>query len=281
VADEQKDMAGRTAVVTGASSGIGAAAARALAARGFTVLAVGRNPERTAAIGADVGVDPVVADFADLNQVRRLAAAITARLDRIDVLALNAGVMEPTFSVTENGFERTFQTNYLAPFLLQLMLHPWLVKSGSRVIVTSSSGHWLGRIDLETFGQLPAPYSGFRAYANSKLALTLFTRELARRYSGVGLTAVSFHPGFVRTGFTDAAQASFGRTQARVFGKILPILEPDQGAEPLVHLATTPERSRLRGKYFSRMNPNARTSPPARNANLGYSLWNATEKLVS
>lgn len=278
---EPGDLIGRTIVVTGASSGIGAAAARALAARGATVVAVGRDPDRTAAIGAEVGVEPIVADLADFEQVRQLASTISARFDRVDVLALNAGGMHSDLSITADGFERTFQTNYLAPFLLQTLLHDQLIESRSRVVVTSSSAHRLGRLDLETLGEPAQRYSGFRAYSDSKLALTLFARELHARFGAAGVRVASFHPGLVRTGFADAAPGSFGARQQAVFGRILPILEPEQGAAPLVHLATTPDATLLDGRYVSRMRPDARGSGRARNPRLARALWERTEALLA
>ena len=143
------DLTGRTAVVTGASAGIGAAAARELAARGATVVVVGRSPEKTAAVAEDLGSLSVVADFAVLDDVRRLATQLLEMCPRIDVLAHNAGAMNQERITTVDGHEKTIQTNYLAPFLLQKLLQDRLSQSHTRVIVTSSVGHWIGRIRLD------------------------------------------------------------------------------------------------------------------------------------
>jgi NAD(P)-dependent dehydrogenase (short-subunit alcohol dehydrogenase family) len=191
------DLAGRTVVVTGASSGIGAAAARRLAHRGATVIPVGRSKEATASIAAVVGAEPLTADFARLSEVRALAGRILDRCPAIDVLAHNAGLLAGERRLTEDGHELTWQVNHLAPFLLQHLLHDRLVASGARVVVTSSLGHWAGRIRLDDLDREKRRYSGFAAYADSKLANVLFAREIARRTPETGITAVAFHPGTV------------------------------------------------------------------------------------
>lgn len=143
------DLTGKTIVITGATSGIGAAAARALTGRGATVVPIGRSPERAAALSAELDVETLVADFANLSDVRRLATGLLDRCPTIDVLAHNAGGTVPEFRRTEDGHETTLQINYLAPFLLQSLLHDRLVASRTNTIVTSSIAHRAGTIRLD------------------------------------------------------------------------------------------------------------------------------------
>src|SRR3954447_11972948 len=134
-------MEGKTIVITGASAGVGAAAARQLADLGADVVVVGRSPDKTAAVARSIGTEPLVADFARLSDVRRLAEQLLERCPKIDVLANNAGGIFPRRTVTEDGHELTFQVNHLAPFLLTALLRDRLVETGgSRVITTSSVG---------------------------------------------------------------------------------------------------------------------------------------------
>ncbi|GLZ15341.1 hypothetical protein Acsp04_55760 [Actinomadura sp. NBRC 104425] len=164
LSDTQHDMTGKTVVITGASSGIGAAAARRLAAQGANVLPGGRSPERTAAIAAEIGAEPLIADFADLTQVRRLAGELLDRCERIDVLANNAGGLVSQRQDTRDGHELTFQANHLAPFLLTMLLLPRLREGGratpARVVTTSSLGNRFGRLKLDDLEWRRRRYGG-------------------------------------------------------------------------------------------------------------------------
>ncbi len=189
-------------MITGASDGkLGAAAARELADAANVVL-VGRSPDKTAALAAELDVPHHVADFASLEQVRRLAADLDAAYPRIDVLANNAGgIMGSQRRLTEDGNELTFQVNHLAGFLLTTLLMDKLVASGASVIQTSSlAARMAGRVDLDNL-QLAHDYSAQRAYGASKLENILFTKELHRRYHDRGLSAAAFHPGVVGSNF--------------------------------------------------------------------------------
>ena len=165
-----------TIIVTGASAGIGAASARQLRARGHDVVIVGRSPAKTEALAREIGVPFHVADYARLADVRRLATEL-ARYDRIDVLANNAGGIMGGREVTADGFEKTFQVNHLAPFLLTRLLLARLVASRAKVIQTSSGAAnlWGRKFDIADL-QNPRGYRPERAYGNGKLANILFTR---------------------------------------------------------------------------------------------------------
>ncbi|MFI5611035.1 SDR family NAD(P)-dependent oxidoreductase [Amycolatopsis sp. NPDC051903] len=185
----------RTVVITGASSGIGAAAARRFAALGDRVAVVGRSPEKTAAVADGVG-EPFTADFAQLDDVRALAEALRSRYPKIDVLAHNAGGQFRERTTTVDGHELTMQVNHFAPFLLTHLLAESL--DGARVVVTSSRAHGYGRLDLTDLDGARTRYNSLRRYATTKLANLLFARELARR---LPVSAASFHPGTVAGDF--------------------------------------------------------------------------------
>lgn len=196
----------RTIVITGASDGIGAASARQLQAAGERVVVVGRNPEKTDAVARELGADSFTADFADLAQVRALAAALLDRYARIDVLANNAGGIFDRRETTVDGFERTFQVNHLAGFLLTNLLLDRLLESGASVIQTSSeAARRFARFDIDDL-QGERRYSSGAAYGNGKLANVLFTKELQRRYGDAGLNSAAFHPGVIASGFAGASR---------------------------------------------------------------------------
>jgi NAD(P)-dependent dehydrogenase (short-subunit alcohol dehydrogenase family) len=201
-------VARRTIIITGASDGIGAAAARQLRRAGENVVVVGRSEGKTKAVAAELDSDWFVADFADLSQVRALARDLLVRYPRIDVLANNAGGMTSRGEFTVDGHEKTLQVNYLAPFLLTTLVLDRLVESGAAVINTSSSSHKLaGRVsvdDLLSTGRRPS-----RAYALSKLAVNLFSVELHRRYGGFGLCSAAQHPGYVNSNFGRSSGSRF------------------------------------------------------------------------
>ncbi len=193
-------LEGRTIVITGASSGLGAAAARGLASRGATVAVVGRNPERTRAVAAEIGGTPFLCDYDELGQVRALAAALLGRYETIDMLANNAGGLVAKRATTVDGHERTFQHNHLAPFLLTGLLLPRLRASAGRVISTASAANLLGRVVIDDLDRSHRAWvAGWPAYGASKLETIMFIDELARREPGI--SAYAFHPGYVSTNF--------------------------------------------------------------------------------
>jgi NAD(P)-dependent dehydrogenase (short-subunit alcohol dehydrogenase family) len=272
-----KDLTGKTVVVTGASSGIGAAAAQVLAARGASVAAVGRSPERTAEVAAKAGAEPFVADFARLDDVRKLADQLLDRYPRIDVLANNAGGAWPKRTVTDDGNELTFQVNHLAPFLLTNLLLERLAHSRARVVNTASMTYRMAKLDLDTANAATGSFNQLGAYGASKLANILFTRELARRTEGTGITTAAFHPGAVATHVYDNAPFGLGwfirSPLARPF-----FIQPDKGAQPLVHLATTADGAAINGKYFHRFELEPPSNKQAVDADLARRLWTLSEQ---
>ena len=264
-----------TVVVTGASSGVGLAAAVQFAARGDDVVLVGRNPQRLDAAAARVreaggGREPgrFQADFEVLDEVRALAAGLLAAYPRIDVLANNAGGMIPSRRLTTDGFEASIQGNHLAPFLLTSLLRERL--AGGRVITTASAAHRAGAPDPADLTGSTGRYQAMRAYGQSKSANILFAAEAARRWPE--LTSVSFHPGVVRTNFGS------GNTVWRLFYKYAPFLvTPEKAGALLVWLATTGDL--VDGAYYEGrkpVEPHRHAAGPA----LAAALWEASERAV-
>src|ERR1700751_2901051 len=247
-------MTHRTIVITGASDGVGAAAARRLRRGGENVVVVGRSESKAAAVAAELDAAYFVADFSDLSQVRGLADKIRSEYPRIDVLANNAGGMFTKVHDTADGHEITFQVNYLAPFVLTTQLMDVLVDSRATVInTTSSSQRLLPRVSIDDFETTDRRRSS-TAYALTKLAIVLFTRELHRRYHANGLSTAAFHPGYVDSNFGDASGS-------RILGFMkyyVPIMTRftatvDQGADQLVWLASsTPGVDWTPGGYYSK-----------------------------
>ena len=272
------DMVGKTIVVTGASDGIGAAAAKLLHARGAEVIVVGRSLEKTTEVAKAVGTEPITADFTDLASVRKAAKAILKACPKLDVLINNAGGLWPERIVTDDGHEQTFQVNYLAPFLLTNLLHERLAASQGRVISTSSRANTVGMIDLDDLESTNA-YKAFNVYGTTKLENILFIRELARRWGSESVTAASVHPGVVATQFgRDSKLTSlFYQGLSRRF-----LRSPERGADTIVWLATTiPGKDWQSGGYYADRKPGKQLNPQANDANLARDLWDKTLVLLS
>jgi NAD(P)-dependent dehydrogenase (short-subunit alcohol dehydrogenase family) len=274
-------MSGEVCVVTGATSGIGKATAAALAGRGAQVVLVGRDRGRGEAAAAELaaagGPAPrlEVADLASMGQVRTLADRLGA-LERIDVLVNNAGLMAGQRRVTVDGFDEVFAVNHLAPFLLTNLLLGKLTAAGpGRVITVTSGAHAAARLDLDDL-QLEHGWQSWRAYANSKLANILFTRELARRLEGSAVTANCAHPGLVRTRFGREARLPMrvAVTLARPF-----MLSARRGARTIVYLATSPEVAGATGGYYVK-SQQREPSPGARDDAAARRLWQLSEELT-
>jgi NAD(P)-dependent dehydrogenase (short-subunit alcohol dehydrogenase family) len=228
-------MAPKTIVLTGASDGIGAAAARRLTHDGHKVVLVGRSKAKTTAIARELAADYHLADFADLASVRVLAASLLERYPRIDVLANNAGgIFGKERAVTVDGHEMTFQVNYLAPFLLTDLLMDRLIESKATVINTSSVAHQrFGKLDIDDLDATRA-YRATKAYGDAKLAQVLYTKELVRHVGSRGVSAVSFHPGNIATNFSNDANTPFRMVYATALKHVL--ASPEKGADTLVWL---------------------------------------------
>ncbi|WP_200959281.1 SDR family NAD(P)-dependent oxidoreductase [Yonghaparkia sp. Soil809] len=266
----------RTVVVTGASSGLGAAAVVELARRDWQVAVVGRDPERTAAVAARAGGIPFTADFDELDQVRALATDLLARFPRIDALVNNAGGIVSRRTVTVDGNETTLQRNVLAAALLTEMLAPRLRagRETGRVVLTSSVLNRLGGLRLDDLDFASRRYgAGWRAYGASKLATILYARSLAAR---TGLEAHPFHPGYVRSGF--GAESRSARLLQLLTGSMQ--ISPEAGAAPLVHLVDTPELGVPNGTYFDGLDPLGATHPSAGDARLADELWQAVARRI-
>ena len=246
---EKADMHGKTVVVTGGNSGIGFETAAALAAMGARVLITARSADRGRAAVAslldrlcgDAGVQLVVFDLSDLSSVRRGAAEILELAPRLDVLVNNAGVVLSDRAVTADGYEATFATNHLGPFLLtNLLLDRLRSSSPARVVTVASDVYTMARQGIP-FDDLQSArrYRGMRVYGVSKLANILFSLELARRLEGSGVTANSLHPGAVRTGYgahgDTRGVVAAGLTVLRPF-----FLSAAAGARTSVYLASSP-----------------------------------------
>ena len=265
----------RTVVITGASSGVGLAAAEQLARQGDEVVVVGRNPQRMRAavdrVRAAGGREPGAfrADFEVLDDVRELAARLLDTYPVIDVLANNAGGMIPEYRRTADGFEATLQGNHLAPFLLTHLLRDRL--SGGRVVNTASRAHQQSNLNPDDLTGSPGRYSSWTAYGAGKAANILFAAEAARRWPDV--LSVSFHPGVVRTNFGSG-------TATRLFYRYAPFLTtPEKAGALLVWLATAPAAELTDGAYYV----GHKVTRPSRNAAdpaIAAKLWDTSAKAV-
>jgi NAD(P)-dependent dehydrogenase (short-subunit alcohol dehydrogenase family) len=217
-------------IITGASAGIGEAAARQLAGEARLII-VGRSAA-TKKIAEDIGAEYFLADYADLTSVRQLAADLLQACPHIDLLINNAGGVMKSIRNTKDGFEETFQVNYLAQFVLTNLLMDRLIECGAGIINTSSGAN-LGA--QPTLANLQSARSSFTAYSNSKLLNLMHAKELSRRYADRGVVAVSFHPGVVATSFAKDFTGPVGWLYNSVLTKILKT--PAQGADTLRPLA--------------------------------------------
>ncbi|OBF64768.1 short-chain dehydrogenase [Mycobacterium sp. 852002-51971_SCH5477799-a] len=268
-------MAHRTIVITGASDGIGAAAARRLGHGGDNVVLVGRSENKTAAVATELDADYFVADFSDLSQVRALADKLRAQYPRIDVLGNNAGGVFSKPQRTADGHEITLQVNYLAPFLLTTQLLDILVGSRAIIVNTSSSSQrLLRRVKLTDFDATDRCRPS-TAYALAKLANILFTKELHRRFSADGLSAAVVHPGFVNTNIGQSSGSRFLTTMQRTPVSRM-IQSADHGADQLVWLATSvPGVDWAPGEYYVKGKV-AKANRAAANPVLARELWEHT-----
>lgn len=272
----------KTALITGASDGIGEQAARQLAKEGWQVAVIGRNPDKTRKVAQDLGALQYVADFTSLAEVKALADRLLKDFPRIDLLSCNAGGIFPKQALTDDGFEKTFQVNHLAHFLLTSLLLERLIESDARVVSTSSIAHKLMgfRFDVTDVAN-PKHYNQHLAYGNAKLANILFTKELHRRYNAKGLSAAAYHPGFVATNFANDRRSPMSLVYHTALKKLMFMISPQQGADTLVFLAnTTPGQDWQSGQYYVKRKQ-ARASGKANDPSLAQALWDLSEALCA
>lgn len=270
----------RTIVITGASDGIGAAAARRLHREGHRVVVIGRSAERTAQVAEELEAPSYLVDFSRLDSVRELADRLLADLPHIDVLANNAGgIRGREREVTGDGHELTFQLNYLAPYLLTRLLLDRLLESRATVVNTSSVANTMfGHLDIEDL-EATKSYRPRRAYGNAKLAQILFTRELDRRYGEQGLASAAFHPGVIASSFAGGKGSALGLLyQNPLTSRFMGTTET--GADTLVQLAEhCPSPAYPSGGYFASRQL-ARANRQADDPRLAAELWSRSAALV-
>ena len=277
-------MQGKVCVITGATSGIGLVAAERLGAMGARLVLVGRDKARGEAAltrlrGRVPGIEMRIhyADLSRLAEMNHLAAEIAALEPRIDVLINNAGAMFWERRVTEDGLERTFALNHMAYFVLSTRLKDRLAAAApARIVNVASEAHRGAVLDFSDL-QAARSYQGFRAYGRSKLANILFTRELARRLDGTGVTANCLHPGFVATRFGDN-NAGLSRLLVGVSKRLFAI-SPEKGAATIVYLAAAPEIAGTTGGYFAKSRP-ATLSAAAQDDAAARRLWEESARIA-
>ena len=277
-------MEGKRCVITGATSGIGEATARALARGGAELTLVCRSAERGEATkerirdaAPDARVDLVIADLGSQAEIRRAADDLLADPRPIHVLLNNAGVVHLSYSTTVDAIETTFAVNHLAYFLLtRLLLDRIRETPGARIVNVASEAHRFSSMDFDNLGH-ESDFRWMKVYGQSKLANILFTRELARRLEGTGVTVNSLHPGGVSTGL--------GANNGALLHRVLMLLgrpfmkTPEQGARTSIHLATSPEVEGVSGEYFA----NCKRKPGSRESNdpeIARRLWEVSERMT-
>ncbi|MDE2356434.1 MAG: SDR family NAD(P)-dependent oxidoreductase [Alphaproteobacteria bacterium] len=278
------DLRGKTVVMTGATSGIGASAAQSLARAGARILFTARNKrkgEETLALllraNPDAAHDMVLADLTTLAEMTRAGETLAAKAREVHVLVNNAGAIFPTRELTADGLEISFAVNHMAYFVVTECLRPALAE-GARIISTASMAHRSGRLDFSDMGLErvgPASYS-MAAYGRSKLCNILWTRELARRLEGTGITANCLHPGGVNTGFGDNLEGP-GKAAFGLIKRFM--LSPAQGADTLVWLAQSDSVEGQSGGYYAKrrlVTPSARARDPEAQGR----LWAFSESLI-
>lgn len=273
-------------MITGTTSGIGLEAAVALARQGNRLVLVGRDQGRmNAAVeevkrraGVTAAPDPWLCDFGSQAQIHKLAAGVLANYDRLDVLVNNAGLATPRRELTEDGIERTFAVNHLGPFLVTNLLLDLLVKSApARVVNVASIEHYDATMDLADLGFERGGWGMAKAYRRSKLGNVLFTRALAKRLEGKGVTVNAVHPGAVATGIWDCAP---GWMQPVIWlAKKLIMITPEKAARSIVRLASSAEVEGKSGLYFNQLEPKE-PSNLAQDDELAEKLWAESARLV-
>lgn len=278
------DMNGKVCLVTGATDGIGKVSARVLAEKGAKVIIVGRNPEKSATVLAELksssgneNIDLLMADLAVMQEVRDLAEQVISHYDRLDVLLNNAGGYFAKHELTSDGLERTFALNHMSYFLLTNKLMELLKSSApARIVNVSSDAHYGVDMDFENLNG-EQEYKAWKAYQKSKLANVLFTYELLKKVPA-DITVNCLHPGFVAT--------NFGHNIGGFFGPVVKIaqrisaIDPEEGAKTSIFLCSAPEVKGVSGKYFYKCQPKT-SSRESRNMDTGKRLWQISSDIAS
>lgn len=276
-------MTGKTVVITGASSGIGLETARGLAAKGAKIMMVVRNRARGEAAIAEVRrtapdaqVELALADLYSLAEVRTVGAELRARLERVDVLVNNAGLIHSERVLTVDGFERTFALNHLAAFLITYELRELLAASApARIVTVSSMGHKFARFEWDDLATMNDWKGETGVYGASKLCNIWFAREAGRRMAAKRVTSNALHPGAVASNFGASGSWVYklGTKVAKPFLK-----SSEEGAQTSVYLASSPEIEGVTGEYFVNCRPRTASSK-ARDDDNARKLWELSEKL--
>jgi len=278
-------MNGKICLVTGATNGIGKATALALAQMGATVVIVGRNLAKSAAVVSEIkyisgndAVEALIADLSIMAQVRHVAEQFKAKYQQLHVLVNNAGGTFFKRQVTAEGFEKTFALNHLNSFLLtNLLLDTLKASAPARIVNVASDAHKGAQLDFDDLQSEKSRFS-LTAYGRSKLATVVFSYELARRLTGTGVTCNVLHPGLVRTGFA----SNLGAVPSAVFGFFLRFvgLTPEQGAQTSVYLASSPEVENVSGKYWEKSTV-VRSDRAAYDKATWTRLWEVSDTMVA
>ena len=277
-------MNGKVCLVTGATDGIGKVSARVLAEKGAKVIIVGRNPEKSATVLAELksssgneNIDLLMADLAVMQEVYDLAEQVISHYDRLDILLNNAGGYFAKHELTSDGLERTFALNHMSYFLLTNKLMELLKSSApARIVNVSSDAHYGVDMDFENLNG-EQEYKAWKGYQKSKLANVLFTYELLKKVPA-DITVNCLHPGFVAT--------NFGHNIGGFFGPVLKIaqrisaIDPEEGAKTSIFLCSAPEVKGVSGKYFYKCQPKT-SSRESRNMDTGKRLWQISSDIAS
>jgi len=280
-------MQNKVCIITGATSGIGKATALGLAKMGANVAIIGHDKEQGENAQNEIksktgnpNVDLLLDDLSSQAEIRKLAEDIQARYTTVHVLINNAGIAPIKRSVTVDGIERVFAVNYLAPFLLtNLLLERLKASAPARVVNVAGDFHRKATIQFDDL-MSEKDYNGIRANNQAKLALILFTYELARRLDGTRLTANCLHPGAVATDgpLKDPDLPAFSRAMYKMVR--LFFASPERGAETSIYLSTSSEVEKVSGKYFIKKTP-VESSPESYDEEIARRLWKVSEELTS
>ena len=279
-------MHGKIVLITGADGGIGRETTKAIAKKGATIVMACIDLTEAQPVyeaikreSGNPAIEMMQLNLASLSAVREFVSHYSQKYQRLDVLINNAGIYCTNREETQDGFEKTIGTNYLGPFLFTNLLLPVLTRvPEGRIINVASNAYFQGKIDLNDL-HLKKKYHGFKAYASSKLAIVLFTQELAERLKDTGITVNAVHPGHVATNIWNMWPGKW--YQALLF-KIIRwfAMSPEDAAQTSVYLASADEVKGITGKYFEKKKIKEKVSPKSQDIRLQKELWQLSERLT-